>query len=370
LRGEQGLAAERAVAALKARGTALYVLVMATPEGAPLPATAESSAGVSRPDPAALRALGADRIEFVRDGDADWRALYDDGLFTLSGAPPAPDHVEAWRELYPYALAPALLLFMLVQVPWRKGASRVLGVVAVVVLLLVSLPTFASEAEAYAAWRNGDYTLAQLLYREQRGYAARLGEGAAAYRRQRYAEAVEQFSAALLNATTAAQRADALFNLGNGYFRLGNYVAAADAYDGCLQLRADDADARANLERALTRLRAHTIGDRTTEGAPRRRGQALGETPLGANDNGAPVEFDTTREPVGALQRRDAVKDGERASIAAGATSAAAAQLNAERDYRAALKKLELVDDRPAAVLKELIKLDASRDVTPELPPW
>jgi Ca-activated chloride channel family protein len=371
LRGAPGVAAEHAVAALEARGVTLYVLVVATPEGAPLPATAATTATVSRPDIAALRALGAERIEFVRDGDADWRALYDDGLFTLPGAPPAPDHVEAWRELYPYALAPALLLLVLARMPWRKQMLPALAGVAVVGLLAFSPPTFASEAEAYVAYRSGDYALAQLLYREQRGYAARLGEGAAAYRRQRYAEAVEQFSAALLNATTSAQRADALFNLGNGYFRLGNFAAAADAFAAGLELRADDVNARANLERALARLRTRSVSDRTIEGVLRRRGQVLGETPLGANDNGAPVEFDTTREPLGALQRRDLIAEGERATTPPGAApSAEAMQLNAERDYRAALKKLELVEDRPTEVLKELIKLDAPRDARPELPPW
>ena len=55
------------------------------------------------------------------------------------------------------------------------------------------------SAKASAAYRDKNYSLAQILYHEQAGYDARMGEGAAAYRRQRYAEAVEQFTAALLN---------------------------------------------------------------------------------------------------------------------------------------------------------------------------
>jgi hypothetical protein len=139
-----------------------------------------------------------------------------------------------------------------------------------------------------------------------------------------------------------------------------------------LALRPNDTNARLNQARALARLRTLTIGDRTLEGVPRRRGLALGETPLGATDGGAPRDFDTEREPPAAPQRGEAVTGGERATAATPPADARAAQLDAERDYRAALKKLELVEDRPAAMLKALIDIDTPREpaTTPELAPW
>jgi Ca-activated chloride channel family protein len=372
--GSPGMEATRAAQALRERGVRLAVLLVATPDGAAVPG---ETATLSRPDIGALRELaarGGGTMEFVRDGDGDWRALYDGELLALPGAAPAPERVEAWRELYPFALAPAVLLFLLAQWPPRaRRAAEAVGVVAVVALAsLLPIPAHATEADAYAAYRAGDFALAQLLYREQRGYAARLGEGAAAYRRGRYVEAAEQFGVALLNATSDAQRADALFNLGNALYRSEKYALAAEAYGGSLALRPDDANARANQTRALARLRALTVGERTLEGVPRRRGLALGETPLGATDAGPPPGIDSQRAPVPEPRRGERVAGGERAAAAPARDDARAAQLDTERDYRAALKKLELVDDHPADMLKALIELDTPRPATPpaELPPW
>lgn len=370
--GARGMASEHAARALKERGMTLSALLTATTEGAPVPGV---DSAVSRPDVNALRQLavrGGGAMEFVRDGDADWRALYDDGLLALPGAAPAPERVEAWRELYPFALAPALLLFVLAHWPSRARAALAGGAVALLVASIFPTPVAAGDVDAWTAYRTGDYTLAQLLYREQRGYAARMGEGAAAYRRARYAESTEQFSAALLNATSDAQRADALFNLGNALFKSEKFAMAAEAYGGSLMLRPDDANARANQARALAQLRALAVGDRTLEGVPRRRGLALGETQLGTSDAGPPPSVNTQREPPGAPRRGAEVADAERATTAKDLRDTGAAQLDTERDYRAALKKLELVDDRPADMLKELIKLDAPRDAATatELPPW
>lgn len=368
--GERGAATERAAQKLKDRGVTLAVLVVATPEGAPVPG---SNTTVSRPDLRALRALGG-TVELVRDGDADWRTLYDDGLAALPGAAPAPERVEDWRELYPFALAPALLLFVLAQWPTRARTNPALAGIAfaIAMAMLIPAPASASEADAWTAYRKGDFALAQLLYREQRGYAARFGEGAAAYRRARFVEAAELFSTALLNATNDTHRADALFNLGNALFKAEKFARAAEAYGGVLELRPNDAGARANQARALARLRTLAMGERTLEGVPHRRGVALGETPLGTTDGDAPPDFDTRRERLKAPLRDETIADSERATTTPTASAAHTNPPDPDRDYRAALKKLELVDDRPADMLKELIKLDTAHDTAPpgELAPW
>lgn len=381
LRGELGIAAERAAQALRARGVNVSVLLTASRAGATLsPADANGLVLppiTSRPDESAFRSLVAGsggQLEFVSDGDVDWRALYDHGLLQIPGAAPAAARIEAWHELFSFALAPALLFFALAQWPRRAVAAPVVVSIAAIAmaLVLVPLPAVADETEAFTAYLGRDYTLAQLLYREQRGYAARLGEGAAAYRRERFAEAIEQFSAALLNAATLEQRADALFNLGNAFFRSSDFTAAADAFSGTLDLRPDDTKARANLQRALAQLRARSVADRVNSGVPRRRALALGEAPLGENDNGTRPDFDTQRALPGAPQRRDDEANAASATTATEAGNARSAQLDSEHDYRAALKKLEWVDDHPATILKELILLDTPRDRIPpkDLSPW
>jgi Ca-activated chloride channel family protein len=384
LSGARGVAASQAVAELKKQGVTLYVLVAASRAGAAL-AVAEVSAPVqSRPDEYALRQLAEStggRMAFVSDGDADGQELYEQGMLTLPGAAPAASDVHAWRELYPYCLVVALLLFVLpLEVGrWLTHAPRVLVMLGVAVLVAggyANTAQAADPADAYAAYRDKNYSLAQLLYHEQRGYDARLGEGAAAYRRQRYAEAIEQFTAALLNARDNTQRADALFNLGNSYFQAKNYPAAVDAYRGTLELRVDDPNASVNLARASALLQKTSTPGPQAEGIPGRRSQRFLGSALEESNNDAPVDFDTTRERMGPDASRDAAtSDGARATTNTATATEPAPRYSsgdAERDYRAALKKLELINDQPAAMLKELIKLDTPLDAPPseKLPPW
>lgn len=382
--GARGAAVSQAVGELKNQGVTLYVLIAASRAGAAL-AVADARAPVhSRPDESALRELAEStggRAEFIRDGDADGQAVYEQGMFTLPGAPPAANDVHAWRELYPYCLVVALLLLTLPLElrRWRTPVPRAVLGLGIAVLLAGGYVNTAHAdglADAYAAYRAKNFSLAQILYHEQRGYDARLGEGAAAYRRQRYAEAVEQFTAALLNAHDDTQRADALFNLGNSYFQTKNYPAAVAAYLGTLELRADDANASGNLARASARLDKTSKPGPQAEGVPGRRSQRFLGSALEDSNNDAPVDFDTTRERMDPSLARDAATgDGARATTNTASAIEAArrySSLDADRDYSAALKKLELLNDQPAALLKELIKLDTPRagPASEQIPPW
>lgn len=382
--GTRGVAVSGAAQALKKQGVTLYVLVAASRAGAVVEAAGTQAPVMSRPDESALRQLaepGGGKVVFVHDGDADGHALYEQGLLRLPGAAPAPGDVHAWRELYPYCLVLALLLLVLPLAAGRgwKIAPRavlMLGIAGVFSGGFTSPAQAAGRTEAYTAYRDKNYSLAQMLYREHTGYDARMGEGAAAYRRQRYAEAVEQFTAALLNARDSAQRADALFNLGNSYFHANNFPAAVDAYLGSLELRADDSKTSANLARAIARIEKTSQPGPAAAGVPGRRSRLAIGSALDENNAAVPLDFDTTRERLGPeLGSGPAPPDGERAAPQTRPDAERApgyTQKNAERDYRAALKKLELINDQPGALLKELIKLDTSGAAPPSepLPPW
>ena len=384
LSGIRGIAASQAATDLKKQGVTLYVLVAATRAGATIAGVDARAPVLTRPDEIALRQLAepsGGRVELISDGDADGQALYEHGLLTLPGAPPVQSDVHAWRELYPYCLFLALLLLVLpVEARrWLSHAPRaviVLGVAVIVSAGHANPAQAADAADAYAAYAEKNYSLAQILYHQQRGYDARVGEGAAAYRRQRYAEAIEQFTAALLNARDDSQRADALFNLGNSYFQAKNYPAAVDAYGGSLVLRADDPNASANLARASAHLEKTSKPGAETAGIPGRRSQRIIGTASEENTNDAPIDFDTTRERMGPDISRDApTPDAARAIGNTAPRSESTSRYtspDAQRDYHAALKKLELVNDLPGAMLKELIKLDTPRDAPPaeKLPPW
>lgn len=122
LAGPAGSAARAAVANLAKQGIPLFVLGVGSETGAPIRlaeggyAERDGTQVQSRMDAVAygdLARLTGGRFHAVADGDADWIALYDHGLAGLPGDPLAPEQAQAWQELYPWLLAPALTLLLL-----------------------------------------------------------------------------------------------------------------------------------------------------------------------------------------------------------------------------------------------------------------
>lgn len=122
LAGAAGSATRAAAASLAQQGIPLFVLGVGSATGALIPLAEGGYAerdGVpvqSRLDGVAygdLARLTGGRFATVADGDADWVALHDHGLAALPGDPPTAEQAHAWRELYPWLLAPALALLLL-----------------------------------------------------------------------------------------------------------------------------------------------------------------------------------------------------------------------------------------------------------------
>ena len=257
LSGPAGSAVWEAAEKLRAADIRFYILGVGTTEGATIPLpngntlVDEGMDVVSRMDTNGFAELAnKTRGKFARveDGDGDWRSLYNNGLLTLPGGKPTLENVQSWQELYALFLLPALLLFLLVHIPIKLKWPRSLAAVFMLTLLSgwpdIGLHNaVADEAEAYAAYRNNNPVLAQILYGDVQGYAGRMGEGAVAYRRKDYQYAIRQFSTALLDARNSKQREQALYNLGNSYFMAGGYRAAADAFLGVLKYAPDNQDA-------------------------------------------------------------------------------------------------------------------------------
>ena len=126
-------AAQAAVEVLRKAHLPLFVLGVGSEAGAPLPlpeggfAERDGARVLSRMDAATYgqwaRSTGGRFVEAV-DGDGDWAALYDGGIATLPGDPVAAGSARAWRELYAWCLAPALVLFMAVYLPRRAVGDR------------------------------------------------------------------------------------------------------------------------------------------------------------------------------------------------------------------------------------------------------
>lgn len=232
--------------------------------------------------------------------------------------------------------------------------------------LLVSLPAWAEPApSAYALYQRGHYAEAQTRYARQGGYAGEFGAGAAAWKLKDYRAAAGHFGAALLLARDARQQTDALYNLGNAHYGLGQWRAAVEAYTAVLRARPRDDKARANLARAGDRL-ARQRGERPFDSDLRgRRGQlAQGQVNLDWESERAVRELEVT--PAGAMVGGGTAAGArlQEAAYRAGDVERAAASL------QSGLKKLELLGDRPQALLQGLLRQDRGAPPEPGGEPW
>ena len=396
LSGPAGAAAWEEANKLKQAGIPLYILGVGTAQGSTITqpdgntVVFEGEDVISRMDTSGFTDLAGKtngKFVTVADGDADWQSLYDHGLLTVPGGKPSTENVQAWQELYAGFLLPALLLFALPLFNKLLNIIKHLKVYAIagfaLALLLASVPdVHAAEADAYAAFRSQNLARAQILYAELHGFAARMGEGAAAYRRKDYVYAVKQFSNALLEARETAQRAQALFNLGNSYFMAGNYRAAADAFFGVMHYAPGNRNdpvyrnAQANLAMAAGKL-AEEISKaaKKSNGVLGRRGRDTGGT-MGDDATEQPLSMDESEDkksksPGVGREMTDVEKAGLRYREVADGNRASTG-FDRDMAYRAALKKLELIEDHPVVLHRSLIKIEAAREYVPqlEMPPW
>lgn len=374
LSGPAGEAARESAAKLKAAGIALYVLGIASEAGAAIPlpdgghAERDGAQVISRPAfeaYAELANLTGGRFAEVADGDADWKRLYDNGIATLPGETMFAGQVRAWRTLHAGPLLASLMLFMFAWLP-RAAPSAAL-------LLMLMLPpghdAMAGETEqaAWQAYRAGRHNDAIKLYAGLGGRAGQMGAGAAAWKLKDYPAAARHFSAALLLARSDAERADALYNLGNAHFALARWQTAAEAYRAVLQMRPGDERARGNLvesERQLARRRLDVGARGDLRG--RRGSMAQGEVNLDWDKELAMPEFEPGEDAT--LVERGGGAAGAR--LEGSAAAGRVLSLDA-RHLQSGLRKLERLEERPRTLLKGLLKQDRANAVQEmELAPW
>ncbi|MBS0328567.1 MAG: VWA domain-containing protein, partial [Proteobacteria bacterium] len=365
-------AAQAAVDALRIAHLPLFVLGVGSESGAPVPlpdggfAERDGVRVLSRMDAATYghwaRSTGGRFVE-AADGNGDWAALYDGGIAALPGDPVAVGSVRAWRELYAWCLAPALVLFMAVYLPRRAAAT---AAVAALFATLLPPPAQADEAAAWQAWRARHYASAQTLYAKLGGYAGQMGAGAAAWRQADYAAAARHFGAALLLAASERERADALYNLGNAHYARGQWQAAVEAYQVVLRMRPADARARANLETAWQKLQRQSR-DAPMQSDLRARHGFLAEGRIQTdNANGRMPDEPEYVAPGMQVERGQVQGNGARAAAPAGQQAAIGVD---SRLAPSGLKKLARLQDRPQTMLRNLLKQDA-RGAAGERPAW
>ena len=370
LSGDAGNATVNAARALKTAGIPLSVLMLASDAGAAIPladggtVTQNGAPVISRPDFSGYQTLAemtGGKSARISDDKSDLSALYDHGILALPASKAMRDTTRTWREFFAYPLALAIILLLASQLRFtRRGAL----LAATLAASSAAQADDGAMRDAYQAYQHGQYLLAQQAYHPIAGFAARMGEGAAAYRRKDYAYANQQFTLALLQARSTTQRADALFNLGDSYFYAGNPAAAADAFDGVLRYRPSDQGAKQNLARARGKLVLRNNQLVQKDGIPGRRGRGLGE---GEADAESPMSMAPEKDENRPLVNPNAF-DAANARRLGLAPQTARSDLDATR--RAALKKLDLLTDQRADTFKQVLKQDATRNPPPGMPPW
>lgn len=224
-------------------------------------------------------------------------------------------------------------------------------------LLVASLTTLAADTIAPAeAYRQRQYALAQTAFAAQGGYDGHFGAGAAAWHLSDYRAAARHFSATLLLARDDRQRGDALYNLGNALYGQSAWRGAVDAYASVLRMRPSDGRARKNLAQAQLRLARQNTATPFRSDLRGRRGRlAEGIVNLDWDSDAAVQDFDT-RE-LGPLRGGTDAEGALRQGSPAGRGTDGAAEISAAR-LQSGLKKLDLLRDQPADMLRGMMRQD------------
>ena len=281
--GEPDPELNEAARELAAAGSSLYTLGIGGLDGAAIPLPEggwlehEGEAVLTRLNEARLQQLaqlGGGSYHRASADNRDWQSLYADGMQRKLARQPDRDspvpHTQ-WQEHYPWLLVPALWLLFVAMMPCGLGRGRPHSPLLLALgLLLIAQPHNPAQADeatpraALAAYQEADYASAAAYFSGLPGYLGRMGAGASYYRQDDYPAAASQFTQAVLLAEADRQRADALFNLGNSLFQLGDYAAAAEVFADVLRYQPEDPAAPQN--QALSEALYHTVLARSDEG--------------------------------------------------------------------------------------------------------
>ena len=229
----------------------------------------------------------------VADDDSEWRTLYDTGIAGLRSAlaKKGKHQLLLWRDLSPWFVLPGVLLLLLayVRLPTVKRSAAPLLLLCALLVAGV-LPAPPSQAaglnypDAYAFYHAGKYQQAAQQFARMPGYRARMGEAGSLYQLKQYPKAATVYIQAVLDANSDAQRAEALFNLGNSYFKQQAYARAASTYRDVLRYQPHMTAAKTNLAYAqalLDKAKQNPVATTKRAGTGSRMAPAAADTEVG-----------------------------------------------------------------------------------------
>ncbi|MCG6976842.1 MAG: VWA domain-containing protein [Acidiferrobacterales bacterium] len=211
-----------------------------------------------------IASLGGGSYSEIRNSDAEWRNLYDRGIAreqTRSAVARGTGWI-IWQDYFSWFLIPAMLFWLAayIRTPHRGHSASLLVIVLVAFTLLTPDSDLQAadnnwQQRAYQAYEREAYQDARQWYARVSGYDGRMGEGSSSYRLGKFDQAIRQFVRATLDANSDPQRADALFNLANSYFKLSRYQEAVEIYRDALRYRPEDENITRNLTYAVAMIK-------------------------------------------------------------------------------------------------------------------
>ena len=251
---------------LKLNDIPLYILGIGTVEGEAIQLEdgtwlkQDLKPVVSRMNEKALRQLAIKhngKYSPSYSDNADWNTLFDKGIARQNTFGNIKNKQQIiWRELFPYFLLASIFLFILSLSTYRLANIKNRILILPFVILIFSLPekevyaieiNETAEQSAYRAYKDKKYTQAENLYKNIRGYHSLYGQGSSLYKMGHFKEAIKQFSKAVVKATTDSQRANALYNLANSYFRSGDFSSAINTYKDVLNYQPENTASLYNM---------------------------------------------------------------------------------------------------------------------------
>jgi Ca-activated chloride channel family protein len=184
----------------------------------------------------------------------------------------------------------AFIAFLFAFYPIKIRSKTNLAPILLIGLIFNFLPTDSVaveretkvEQQAYDAFLGKNFDLSQQLYDGLDNFKGWFGAGSAAYFAEDYESAVQYFRQSALMGNSVKNRSDALFNLGNSYYRANLLPQAIESYQQALHYLPDNEKTKHNLALVKQRRQLEKGQQQKDE-----QGEGKGEGSQSRDDSGA-----------------------------------------------------------------------------------
>ena len=192
------------------------------------------------------------------DNDSDWDLLYHQGMLKHhSVSSGLQKEQQLWNELFIYPLAISLALFSIALLPYKFIINKNILTLALIFIIPFLLPfsevkafenNHSNEKKAYTSYNKGNFPESNEYYSSLSGYQGYFGQGSSLYKIGAYDKAKNLFTMAILHSISDEQRARAIYNLANCYFRRGDFTQALTLYYETLNYQPNNTYLKYNIK--------------------------------------------------------------------------------------------------------------------------